>query len=116
MSEEPGGRWRASGTRGGVEVGGGPLNRSSSATQGDWVGWVGTFDDIIAGREGQYRLRLKDNHHRWDCTYPGIVRLPGGTFVCTSYGHWDEGKQPYILSVRLTMEELDNLHLAATDR
>jgi hypothetical protein len=78
-----------------------------SATQGDWVGWVGTFDDILQGRQGQYRLRLKDNHHRWDCAYPGVEVLPDGTFVCTTYGHWEKGKPPYILSVRFKLADID---------
>lgn len=80
-----------------------------SATQGDWVGWVGTFDDIVEGREGQYRVRIKDNKHRWDCAYPGVVILPDGTIVTTTYGHWDEGESPYVLSVRFRLEELDAL-------
>ncbi|MHC4379902.1 MAG: GDSL-type esterase/lipase family protein [Planctomycetota bacterium] len=80
-----------------------------SPTQGDWVGWVGTYDDIVSGRDGQYRVRLKDNKHRWDCAYPGVELLPDGTFVCTTYGHWEEGEQPYILSTRLKLEELDEL-------
>ncbi|MGQ9619607.1 MAG: sialidase family protein [Bacteroidales bacterium] len=29
------------------------------------------------------------------------------TFVVTTYGHRDKGKQPYILSVRFTLKELD---------
>jgi lysophospholipase L1-like esterase len=78
-----------------------------SPTQGDWVGWVGTYDDIVHGREGQYRVRLMDNHHRWDCAYPGVEVLPDGTFVTTTYGHWIEGEEPFIVSVRLKLEELD---------
>ncbi len=78
-----------------------------STTQGDWVGWVGTYDDIVKGLEGQYRVLLKDNHHRWDCAYPGVEVLPDGTFVVTTYGHWIEGELPFILSVRFTLEELD---------
>ena len=79
-----------------------------SPTQGDWVGWVGTFDDILQGREGQYRIRLKDNHHRWDCAYPGVEILPNGTIVTTTYGHWEEGKPPYILAVRFQLSETDS--------
>jgi hypothetical protein len=78
-----------------------------SPTKGDWVGWVGTYDDIAEGREGQYRIRFKDNKNRWDTTYPGVAVLPDGTFVVTTYGHWDEGQEPYILSARFTLEELD---------
>jgi len=80
-----------------------------SPTKGDWVAWVGTWEDSVEGREGQYRVRLKDNHVRGDCAYPGVEVLPDGTFVVTTYGHWDEGAEPYILSVRLTLEELDAL-------
>ena len=78
-----------------------------SPTKGDWVGWVGTWDDIAKGKEGQYRVRLKDNHHRWDCAYPGVETLPDGTFITTTYGHWDKGEKPYILSMRFKLEELD---------
>jgi hypothetical protein len=31
-----------------------------SPTWGDWVAWVGTFEDLEEGNEGQYRIRLKD--------------------------------------------------------
>jgi hypothetical protein len=78
-----------------------------SKTQGDWVGWVGTYEDIVKGREGQYRVRLMDNHHRGDCAYPGVELLPDGTFVTTTYGHWTEGEKPYVVSVRFKLEELD---------
>jgi len=78
-----------------------------SQTWGDWVGWVGTFDDIVKSREGQYRVRLMDNHVSADCAYPAVELLLDGTFVATTYGHWTEGEQPYIVSVRFRPEELD---------
>lgn len=80
----------------------------TSPTTGDWVGWVGTYDDLVHGREGQYRVRLMDNHKGADCAYPGVEVLPDGTFVTTTYGHWEEGKQPYIVSVRFKLDELDD--------
>ncbi len=76
-------------------------------TKGDWVGWVGTFEDIEQGREGQYRVRLMDNKKGADCAYPGVEVLPDGTFVATTYGHWTEGEQPYIVAVRFKLSELD---------
>ncbi len=79
----------------------------SSPTKGDWVAWVGRYEDIVSGSEGQYRVRLMDNHVRGDCAYPGVERLPDGTFVLTTYGHWTKGEQPWIASVRLKLEELD---------
>lgn len=78
-----------------------------SPTEGDWVGWVGTWKDLVDGNKGQYRIRFKDNFHSWDCCYPGVELLYNGTFVVTTYGHWEKDKQPYILSVRFTLNELD---------
>ena len=80
-----------------------------SRTKGDWVGWVGTYEDIVQGWEGQYRVRLLDNKHGWDSAYPGVEILPDGTFVTTTYGHWTEGDKPYIMSVRFRLEELDKI-------
>ncbi len=80
-----------------------------SPTKGDWVGWVGTYDDIVQGREGQYRVRLMDNTKGSDCAYPGVEILPDGTFVTTTYGHWTEGQPAYVVSVRFTLAELDAL-------
>jgi hypothetical protein len=77
--------------------------------EGDWVAWVGTYDDLVNNRPGQYHVRLKDNTYRADCAYPGVEILPDDTFVVTTYGHWAQGQQPYILSVRLKLEELDRL-------
>ena len=81
-----------------------------SPTKGDWVAWIGRYEDIIAGREGQYRIRIKKNHKSSDCAYPGVEILSDGTFVLTTYGHWTPKEQPYILSVRVRLDELDKLH------
>ena len=78
-----------------------------SPTQGDWVAWVGTYEDILKGREGQYRVRLMDNLNAWDCAYPGVELLPDGTIVTVTYGTWIKGEQPFIVAVRLRMAELD---------
>lgn len=81
----------------------------SSATKGDWVVWVGRFDDLMSGGHGEYRVRLKDNTDAWDSAYPGLELLPDGTFVATTYGHWTASEEPYILSARFTLRELDRL-------
>lgn len=78
-----------------------------SPTEGDWVGWVGTYDDIVNGTEGEYRVRLRDNQHRWDTAYPGVLILPDDTIVTTTYGHWDAGESPYIRTVRFKLEQTD---------
>jgi len=78
-----------------------------SPTKGDWVGWVGRYEDLVNGTEGQYRVRIMDNTKGADCTYPGVELLPDGTFVTTTYGHWTEGEPAYVVSVRFTLAELD---------
>jgi hypothetical protein len=84
-----------------------------SPTRGDWVAWVGRYGDIVAGQEGQYRVRLLHNNQASDCAYPGVEVLPDGTIVATTYGHWTAGEMPYIMSVRLKLEELDAKAAAA---
>jgi len=79
----------------------------SSPTAGDWVGWVGRYEDILKGSQGQYRVRLMDNTKSRDCAYPALELLPDGTFVTTTYGHWIEGQSPFIASVRFKIEEID---------
>jgi hypothetical protein len=78
-----------------------------SPTKGDWVAWVGTYEDIVKGREGQYRVRLMHNTEGLDCGYSGLEVLADGTFVATTYGHWAKGAPPYIVSVRFKLKELD---------
>jgi BNR repeat protein len=81
----------------------------ASPTEGDWVAWVGTYDDLKHQRTGQYRIRLGDNTRGWDTTYPGLEVLPDGTIVATTYGHWTAGESPYILTTRFTLQETDTL-------
>ncbi|MGI5818476.1 MAG: sialidase family protein [Armatimonadota bacterium] len=76
-------------------------------TPGDWVGWVGEWEDLANLREGQFRVRLKENLKGRDCAYPAVEILNDGTIVTTTYGHWTEGEEPYILSVRFTLDEID---------
>jgi hypothetical protein len=87
-----------------------------SPFEGDWILWVGRWEDLAgrtadnaAGRPGQYVVRLKDNTKGYDCAYPGVEVLPEGTFVVTTYGHWEQSQPPFILSVRLKLDELDQL-------
>jgi hypothetical protein len=81
--------------------------RQGRPFEGDWVGWIGTWDDLVDQGVGQYVVRLKDNKKAYDTTYPGVELLPDGTFVTTTYGHWIQGEAPYILSVRFKLSELD---------
>lgn len=80
-----------------------------STPKGDWVAWVGRYDDIVASCEGQYRVRLMDNHEGADGAYPAVEILPDETIVSTTHGHWTPGESPSIVSVRLTLSELDRM-------
>ncbi|MEZ6132919.1 MAG: sialidase family protein [Planctomycetaceae bacterium] len=84
-----------------------PRNVPKADHNGDWLAWVGTYGDLVKGNEGQYVVRLKDNKKGADCAYPGVEVLPDGTIVTTTYGHWSAGQDPYILSIRLQLSELD---------
>lgn len=77
--------------------------------QGDWVAWVGRYEDLAGGKPGQYHVRLMDNTKGADCAYPGVEVLPDDTIVTTTYGHWTPKEPPYIMSVRLKLAELDAL-------
>ncbi len=90
--------------------------RAGRPFEGDWVAWVGKWDDLVNGGDGQYMVRLKHNTKGYDTAYPGVEILPDGTFVATTYGHWDKGQEPYILSVRLTLKELDALAKKSRNR
>lgn len=94
---------------------------------GDWIAWVGTYDDLMEQNEGQYRILLDEDWAQsaksGDTGYTGLVVLPDGTFVMDSYGHWDKeysekwhqnGGQVtndlcYIRQAKFTLGEIDQL-------
>lgn len=86
-----------------------PPKSMPSPTSGDWVGWVGTYQDLVDGNEGQYRLRLMRNTKSFDTAYPGVVVLPDDTVVATTYGHWVQGESPYILTVRFKLSDVEKI-------
>jgi hypothetical protein len=55
-----------------------------SPTSTHFVGWVGRYEDIVEGRDGQYRLKLLHSHKGGDNGYPGLELLPDDTFVATT--------------------------------
>ncbi len=98
------------------------------------VAWVGTFDDIVNLREGQYRIKLahtylpKQNEPSLvanaDTGYCGNVLLPDGTVVTSSYGIFfpeekehgvymtDKGMQKRktcVISKRVNVKDTDEL-------
>lgn len=79
----------------------------ASPTKGDFVAWVGTYDDIVRQREGQYRVRLLRSPKKGDLGYPGLEILPGGTFVATTYAVLQPGEKNSVVSTRFNLKEID---------
>ncbi|MBR6770015.1 MAG: Ig-like domain-containing protein, partial [Lachnospiraceae bacterium] len=67
---------------------------SSDWYAGEWVAWVGTYEDIMEQNEGQYRILVDrdyaQNTYSGDTGYTGIVVQPDGTIIMDTYGHFDE--------------------------
>ena len=87
----------------------GVIGEGVAASPNPVLGWVGRYEDIIKGKPGQYVIRLADNKKEWDTSYPGVEILNDGNILTTTYGHWIENQAPYIISIRIKAEELDEL-------
>ena len=99
-----------------------------------WVAWVGTYDDLKNGTEGQYRIKIAhtylDHQNKpsivanADTGYCGNVVLDDGTIVTSSYGIFstkeketgkydtDKGKQKrktFIVSKRIKLSDVEKL-------
>ncbi len=69
---------------------------------------MGSYDDIVNGREGQYLIKLLRSHRGTDHTYPGLETLPDGTLVATTYIQYQPGEElQSIVSVRFRLDEID---------
>ncbi len=79
-----------------------------SETKGHFVAWVGTFDDLFYGRDGQYRIKLLHSNAGWDTGYSGLEILPDGTIVATTYVKYRPGpKKHSVVCTRFKLEEID---------
>jgi len=85
------------------------MTHESTTRHRAFTAWVGTYDDIVKGREGQYRVNLLYSKSRGegDTGYAGLEILADGTFVATTYCALTEGEEPLIVSVRFTLQEID---------
>jgi hypothetical protein len=81
-----------------------------SPTKDHFVAWVGRYEDIVAGRDGGYKIKLLHSHSKRtsDCGYPGLELLPDGTLVATTYIKYRPGpEQNSVVSTRFTLAETD---------
>ena len=80
----------------------------NSPTKNHFVAWVGHYEDIISGKDGEYKIKLLHSHKGSDCGYPGLELLPDGTFVATTYIKYRPGvEQNSVVSTRFTLAETD---------
>lgn len=81
-----------------------------SPTKGHFVAWVGTYQDLMNGLSGMYKVKLLHSYAGWDCGYPGLEILPDGRFVATTYLKYKPGtKKHSVVSLNFKIEELDKL-------
>jgi len=77
-------------------------------TFGHFVAWVGTFEDVLEGRDGQYRIKLLHSHAGSDTGYSGLELLPDGTFVATTYVKYQPGPAKHsVVTTRFRLDEID---------
>lgn len=81
---------------------------ATSATRGHFVAWVGRYEDIISGKDAEYKIKLLHSFKGSDCGYPGLELLPDGTLVATTYVKYRPGpEQNSVVSTRFTLAETD---------
>ena len=81
---------------------------ADSPSRGHFIAWVGTYQDIVDGSSGQYRVKLLHSHAGADCGYPGLELTPDGTFIATTYVKYRPGpERQSVVSTRFRLEELD---------
>ncbi len=79
-----------------------------SPTRAHFVAWVGRYEDIVSGKDGEYKIKLLHSHKGSDCGYPGLELLPDGTIVATTYIKYRPGaEQNSVVSTRFTLAETD---------
>lgn len=78
-----------------------------SPPKNHFVAWVGRYEDIVSGKDGEYKIKLLHSHKGSDCGYPGLELLPDGTFVATTYVKYRPGaEQNSVVSTRFTLAEV----------
>lgn len=89
-----------------------------------WVAWVGTYDDLKNGTQGQYRIKLAHTYLNQqkepalsanaDTGYCGNVVFPDDTIVTSTYGAFGEkkadgGYKTYVVSKIIKLKDVDKL-------
>ncbi|MDI1314556.1 FAD-dependent oxidoreductase [Prosthecobacter sp.] len=81
---------------------------AKSPTKNHFVAWVGRYEDIVSGRDGEYKIKLLHSYKGGDCGYPGLELLPDATLVATTYVKYRPGEeQNSVVSTRFTLAATD---------
>ena len=78
-----------------------------SVSKGHFAAWVGAYQDLVDGKEGQYRIKLLHTYQTTE--YPGLVVLPDGTFVAINSVGYRPDENYSIVSTRFTLKEFDDI-------
>jgi len=79
----------------------------NSLSKKHFIAWVGTYDDLLNCREGQYRIKLL---HTFKTTeYPGLSLMPDGTFVAVTSLKYREDENYSIVATHFDLKETDRL-------
>jgi hypothetical protein len=78
-----------------------------SPSKGHFVAWIGTYQDLLKGKEGAYRIKLLHSYKTTE--YPGLEILPDGTFVATTSVGYHPDENYSVVSVRFKLEEIDKM-------
>lgn len=74
--------------------GNGIHDNSNDWVAGEWVMWVGSYEDLMTQGDGDYMVTIAydyaPNEKSGDTGYAGLLVLDDGTLMMDSYGHFDE--------------------------
>ena len=82
-----------------------------STTAGDFVAWVGTYEELRTCTVGDsYRLRLLRSYDGVDCGYPGIelVSAEEEMITATTYiKYWNDSRKQSVVAKRFSIAEVE---------
>lgn len=80
----------------------------NSPCKGHFVAWVGTYDDLVEGNEGQYRIKMLHSYKTTE--YPGLSVLDDGTVVAITSLPYREGENYSVVESRFNIAETDAMY------
>ncbi len=94
-------------------------NNDGAVTSGDWragewYAWVGTYEQLMSGGDGNYRICLANDYtpttYSGDTGYAGLCITEDGTIFTDSYGNFDPedtSNKTFIIGVKFRLAEIE---------